>query len=69
MNLPQLQRDVREVENELRLARNRLQLYETLSEQALAADARRVVEGHEKLIATLTSQIQASTNEFSRADT
>ncbi len=60
-SLPQLQRDVREVENELRLARNRLRHYETLDEHALAADARRVVEGHEKLIATLTAQISALT--------
>lgn len=62
MNLPQLQRDVREVENELRLARNRLQHYEILDEHALANDARRVVEGHQKLIATLTSHIQVCTN-------
>ncbi len=61
-SLPQLQRDVREVENELRLARNRLQHYETLDEPTLAADARRVVEGHEKLIATLTAQIGALTS-------
>jgi hypothetical protein len=62
LSLPQLQRDVQQVENELRLARNRRQCYETLGEELLAADARRVVEGHEKLRATLTAQIQAITS-------
>lgn len=59
MNLPQLQRDVREVENELRLARNRLFLYETLAEQELATDCRRVVQGHEQLRDTLTARIHS----------
>lgn len=58
ISLPGLQRDLREVENELRLARNRLAHYETLGEQALATGARRVVEGHERLRTTLTAQIQ-----------
>jgi hypothetical protein len=62
LNLPQLQRDLREVENELRLARNRLQLYETMGEDALAADARRVVEGHEGMRDTLTSRITTISN-------
>ena len=59
MRLPQLQRDLREVENELRLARNRLAHYQTLGEALLARDAQRVVEGHEQLKATLTATILA----------
>ena len=59
MRLPQLQRDLREVENELRFARNRLAHYHTLGEPLLARDAQRVVEGHEQLRATLTATIQA----------
>lgn len=59
MRLPQLQRDLREVENELRFARNRLAHYQTLGEHLLARDAQRVVEGHEQLRATLTATIQA----------
>lgn len=62
LDLPQLQRDRREVENLLRLARYRLGHYETLNEQHLAADARRVVEGHEKLLTTLSTQIEAFTH-------
>lgn len=62
LSLPQLRRDVQEIENELRFARNRLQCYDTLGEELLAADARRVVEGHEKLKATLTTHIQAITS-------
>jgi hypothetical protein len=58
LSVPQLKRDVQQVENELRIARNRLQHYETLGEELLAADARRVVGGHEKLIARLTCRIQ-----------
>jgi hypothetical protein len=62
LSLPQLQRDVQQVEAELRFDRNRLQCYETLGEGLLAADARRVVEGHSTLKATLTAQIQAITS-------
>lgn len=61
LNVPQLHRDVQEVENELRIARNRLQRYETLGEELLANEARRVVEGHENLIARITSRIQTLT--------
>lgn len=59
MSAPQLQRDVREVENELRLARNRLAHYRTLDEQALATDTARVVAGLELLKHTLTTRILA----------
>ena len=59
MRLPQLQRDLREVENELRFARTRLAHYQTLGEPLLARDAQRVVEGHEQLKTTLTATIQA----------
>ena len=61
LSLPQLHRDVQQVENELRFARNRLQCYEALGEDLLAADARRVVEGHERLKATLTAQLEVLT--------
>jgi hypothetical protein len=57
MNAPQLQRDLREVENELRLARNRLAHYNTLGEHELATDCRRVVLGHEQLKETLIARI------------
>ncbi|MGI4760567.1 MAG: hypothetical protein ACRYF0_07675 [Janthinobacterium lividum] len=59
MSIPQFQRDLREVENELRLARNRLAHYQLLGEQLLARDTQRVVEGHEQLKVTLTATIQA----------
>jgi len=62
MRLPQLQRDLREVENELRFARTRLAHYETLAEQELATDCRYVVRGHEQLRDTLTARIQSLTN-------
>jgi hypothetical protein len=59
MSIPALQRDLREVENELRLARNRLAHYTTLGEQELAIDCRRVVLGHEQLRDTLNARIQS----------
>lgn len=62
LSLPQLRHDVQQVENELRFARNRLQCYDTLGEQLLAAQARRVVESQEQLKATLTAQIQVITS-------
>jgi hypothetical protein len=61
LKVPQLHRDVQEVENELRIARNRLQRYQSLGEELLASEARRVVEGHENLIARITSRIQTLT--------
>lgn len=60
-SLPQLQRDLRQVEDDLRLARARLAYYEARQELALLAEAQRVVAGHEKLHHTLTAQLHAFT--------
>ena len=59
VSLPTLQRDLREVENELRLSRNRLLFYQTKGDDALAADTQRVVAGHETLLATLATRIHS----------
>ena len=63
MTLPQLQRDRRELENELRLARTRWQHYLTLDELELARHAGAVVLAQETLHTTLTARI----NSFSYA--
>jgi hypothetical protein len=56
---PQLQRDLHEVEAQLRFTRNRATFYEQLDEQVLATHTRNVVAGLESLQQTLTSRIQA----------
>jgi hypothetical protein len=59
VSLPQLQRDLHEVEAQLRFTRNRLTFYELLDEQALASHTRDVVASLENLQHSLTSRIHA----------
>ncbi|MDO7885328.1 hypothetical protein [Hymenobacter cheonanensis] len=62
-NLPRLQRDLVEIENNLRLTRNRLACYELLDDSELAAHTKRVIEGLESTKEVLTIRIQGITNE------
>lgn len=66
MALPPLQRDLREVENELRLARLRWQHYLTLDEYELARNSGAVVLALESLRDTLTAHIQLFTHASSQ---
>ncbi len=56
-SLLQLQRDLREVEQALRLARQRWSHYLTLEEHTLASHTHRVVAGLEVLQTTLTARL------------
>ena len=56
MALPQLQRDLREVEDALELARHRWHHYLALDERELARHAGAVVLAHEQLRTTLTNR-------------
>lgn len=56
----QLQRELFAVENELRLARTRLQHYQNLGEHELAAEVRRIVVHQELLKDSLTTRLQSS---------
>lgn len=58
INRPGLERDLRAVENELRLARTRQAHYHTMDEYALATDVGRVVSGLDLLRETLVTRIQ-----------
>lgn len=58
ISLPQLQRDLREVEAQLRLTRSRLSGYEALGEATLAAHTRQVVAGLESTRQALASQAE-----------
>jgi hypothetical protein len=59
VSLPQLQRDLHEVEAQLRFTRNRQACYELLEEQELAIHTSRVVSGLESTQQLLTTRIQA----------
>jgi hypothetical protein len=56
---PQVRRDLAEIENHLRLTRNRLTCYELLDDTELAAHTRRVVTGLEETKEVLLTRIQS----------
>lgn len=60
VSLPQLRRDLFEVETQLRFARARLQCYELLGDEELARHTRRVVQGLEQTKQILTTRLQSS---------
>jgi hypothetical protein len=58
VSAPQLRRDLTEIENHLRLTRNRLTCYETLNDSELAEHTSRVVAGLEGTRQVLITRIQ-----------
>lgn len=60
---PQLCRDLVEIENHLRLTRNRLACYEAMGDVELAAHTKRVIEGLGSTKEVLIIRIQDITNE------
>lgn len=58
VSLPQLQRDLREVESQIRFTRHRLQCYELLGDTELAAHTERVITGLEDTKQTLAKRLQ-----------
>ncbi|MGI4762511.1 MAG: hypothetical protein ACRYF0_17500 [Janthinobacterium lividum] len=63
VSLPQLRRDLVEIENHLRLTRNRLACYQVLAEAELIAHTERVIAGLESTKELLAVRIQSVTDE------
>ena len=66
-SLPQLRRDLAEVEHELHLARRRLDACQLLGAPALLAHAGRVVAGLEQLRATLATRLHSISSPLVRS--
>ncbi|MGI4870656.1 MAG: hypothetical protein ACRYFX_05690 [Janthinobacterium lividum] len=66
-SLPQLRRDLGEVEHQLQLARLRLAGYQLAAEPVLRAHAGRVVAGLEQLRATLATRLQTISSPLVRS--
>ncbi len=60
VSVPQLRRDLFDVETQLRFARARLQCYELLGDEELARHTQRVVEGLEQTRQILSTRLQSS---------